>query len=88
MILSRRLSSLQFSDHYRSHINTDQCDKICQSSLYQPDFRGRPSPGVTTNPYMSPSPKPMNFSTKRSSRTNRSFNMNFEDINRTYSSIY
>ncbi|CAF2608908.1 unnamed protein product [Rotaria sp. Silwood2] len=77
-----------------SHINTSKCDYLCQSSLNQPDFRGRPSPGVMINPYISNLPPSMNFSAKQSSKhktknkSNQIHNINSENINRTYSSIY
>ncbi len=82
--------------HHRSNFNTGKCDYLCQSSLYQPDFRGRPSPGVTTNPYISNPPPSMNFSaqrsskhkTKHSSTKNKFPTINTDNMNRTYSSIY
>ncbi|CAF0895759.1 unnamed protein product [Adineta steineri] len=67
--------------HHRSHLNTGKCDYLCQSSLYQPDFRGRPSPLL-------------NFSAKRSSKHktkikyNEEHNIISENINQTFSSIY
>jgi hypothetical protein len=77
------------SDRHCPNRNSTLCDSLCQSSLYQPDFRGRPLPGVTINPYISHSPPPMNFSARQhSSKKKQSYNMNFEDINRTYSTIY
>ncbi|CAF3435162.1 unnamed protein product [Rotaria sp. Silwood1] len=54
--------------HNLSHINNSKCDYLCQSSLNQPDFRGRPSPGVIINPYFSNPPPSINFSAKQSSK--------------------
>jgi len=75
---------------HHSHKNIGKCDYLCQSSLYQPDFRGRPSPNITTNPYFSNQPPPMNFSAKQSSKhkTKTKSNLNSKNINQTYSSIY
>ncbi|CAF4475073.1 unnamed protein product [Rotaria socialis] len=82
--------------HNRSPTNNGKCNYLCQSSLNQPDFRGRPLPGLTSNPYFSnsPQPQPMNFSSKRPSkhrtkhRSNQIHTRNSESMNRTYSSIY
>ncbi|UJR27323.1 hypothetical protein I4U23_008616 [Adineta vaga] len=85
--------------HHRCHINFGKCDHLCQSSLYQPDFRGRPSPGVMINPYFSNASYTNKFSTKRSTKhqsktkpnnqqQSQYCTFNFENINRTYSSIY
>ncbi|CAF0979740.1 unnamed protein product [Rotaria sordida] len=82
------------TSHNQSHINNSKCDYLCQSSLNQPDFRGRPSPGIIINPYYSNPSSSMNFSAKKSSKHktknqyNQLHNINFENINRTYSSIY
>lgn len=48
--------------------NLGKCDYLCQSSLNQPDFRGRPSPGVITNPYLSNPYPSMNYSAKYKSK--------------------
>ena len=58
------------SDH-RSHVTLGRCDHLCQSSINQPDFRGRPAPGLLTNPYFTSSPSPMNFSARRSSKSKK-----------------
>ena len=89
---SIEIQPVSILDHNYHHRNSRICDSLCQSSLYQPDFRGRPSPGVTINPYLSHSSPPMNHSarqpSKHSSKKKQLYNMNFDDINRTYSSVY
>ncbi|CAF3800473.1 unnamed protein product [Rotaria magnacalcarata] len=80
----------------RSHTNNGKCNYLCQSSVNQPDFRGRPLPGLTINPYFSNSSQaqPMNFSSKQPSKhrtehqSNQIHTRNSESMNRTYSSIY
>lgn len=82
------LSSVLILDQYRSSTHTDQCNYLCQSSLQQPDFRYRPCPGITKNPYLPPAPGSKSFSAKNPSWQKYAFIINYDDMNRTYFSIY
>ncbi|CAF1399193.1 unnamed protein product [Adineta ricciae] len=76
--------------HRRFHRNFGKCDHLCESSLKQPDFRGRPAPGLVTNPYFLHSLPTRNFTAKQpSSRQQSEHYANISNnINRTYSFIY